>query len=142
MDKAVELLREQGLARVGKRSGRAASEGVVETYTHGVGRIGAMVELNCETDFVAKTPDFRELAHNLVLQVAASDPRYLCADQIPDGEELDPTEVCLLQQKFIRDESRTIADIIDDTAAKMGEKIEVGRFVRFQLGQRDDAETD
>jgi elongation factor Ts len=139
MEKAAEILREKGLARVEKRAGREASDGVIETYTHGK-RIGAMVELNCETDFVAKTPDFKELAHDLVLQVAATDPQYVSAEDIPEGATVDPAQDCLLEQKFIKDESKTIADLVNDVAAKMGEKILVGRFARFELGKRSEDE--
>ena len=98
-------------------------------------RIGAMVELNCETDFVGRTPEFRELAHNIAMQVAAMAPLYLDEDELPQGGEEKPEEVCLLKQSFIKEPGKTIGDLIMDVRAKVGENIRVGRFVRFGLGQ-------
>src|SRR5215208_439011 len=119
--KAVELLKQQGLAKADKKTGRAASQGLVEPYIHGAGRIGSIVEVNCETDFVARTPDFRELAHDLAMQVAATAPRYLSADAIDEaaltqlekeyGDRSRALEaVSFLDQPFIKDPRRTIRD--------------------------------
>jgi len=128
LDRAMELLREQGLAQVAKRAGREAMQGVVESYIHGGGRIGVLVEVNCETDFVARTPDFRDLAHDIAMQIAAQNPSSI------DGESDDPMALPLLKQPFIKDPGRTIADLVRDTAAKTGENIVVRRFARFELG--------
>lgn len=135
LDKASDILREQGLAKVEKKKDRIASEGLVEAYVHHGGRIGAMVEINCETDFVAKTDEFKELAHDLALQVAAARPQFVSAEEIPEGQELDPEEVCLLEQPFIKDQARRIGDLVSDITAKVGEKVIVKRFARFQLGE-------
>ena len=135
MDKACAILREQGLAKVEKKKDRIAAEGLIETYVHHGGRIGAMVEVNCETDFVAKTDEFKELAHDLVLQVAATSPQFISAEQIPGDEKLNPEEVCLLEQPFIKDQTRKVQDLVSDVTARVGEKISVGRFARFQLGE-------
>ncbi len=137
IDRACEILREQGLARAEKKADRTASQGLVEVYVHGGGRIGAMVEVNCETDFVAHTDEFKTMVHDLALQIAATDPRFTSPADIP-GEEKDkvvPEEVCLLSQPFIRDPSRKISDIVADVSAKMGEKVAVRRFARFELGK-------
>jgi elongation factor Ts len=128
LDRAMEILRQQGLAQVAKRAGREAMQGVVESYVHGGGRIGVLVEVNCETDFVARTPDFRELAHDVAMQIAAQNPPSI------DGDSDDPTALPLLKQPFIKDPARTIADLVRDTAAKTGENIVVRRFARFELG--------
>lgn len=135
LEKAEESLREKGVARAASKSDRATAEGVVDSYIHAGSRIGAMVELNCETDFVGRTPEFRELAHNIAMQVAAMAPLYLDEDDLPDGDEAKPEEVCLLKQAFIKEPGKTIGDLIMDTRAKVGENIRVGRFVRFGLGQ-------
>lgn len=133
MDKALEILREQGLAKAEKRASRAASQGMVESYIHG-GRIGAMVEVNCETDFVGRTDDFRALAHDIAMQVAATSPLYLAEDDIPAGEQVDPKEVCLLLQPFIKDPSKTVKDLVNEIVSKTGENVQVRRFARFELG--------
>jgi len=137
VDRACDILREQGLARAEKKADRVASQGLVEVYVHGGGRIGSMVELNCETDFVAHTDEFKALVHDLALQIAATDPRFISSTDIPDGqkEHLNPEEVCLLSQPFIRDPARRISDIVADVSAKMGEKVAVRRFARFELGK-------
>src|SRR5512136_394353 len=116
VDRACDILREQGLARAEKKADRVASQGLVEVYVHGGGRIGSMVELNCETDFVAHTDEFRALVHDLALQVAATDPRFISSTEIPDTEtdKLNPDVACLLSQPFIRDLSRKISDIVGD----------------------------
>ena len=137
VDRACDILREQGLARAEKKADRVASQGLVEVYVHGGGRIGSMVELNCETDFVAHTDEFKALVHDLALQVAATDPRFVSSAEIPEveKEKLNPEEVCLLAQAFIKDPSRRISDIVADVSAKMGEKVAVRRFARFELGK-------
>lgn len=134
IEAAVELLRQQGLVKAAKKAGRETSQGLVEAYVHGGGRIGVLVEVNCETDFVARTAEFQELAHDLALQVAAMRPLYVDASELPQGSELDPQEVCLLQQPFIRDQGRTVHERIQETIAKVGENIRVRRFARFELG--------
>jgi elongation factor Ts len=133
--RAVEILRQQGLAQVAKRAGREASQGVVETYVHGGGRIGVVVEVNCETDFVARTQDFRDLAHDLALQIAATNPPSVAAEEgASPAADLPPDQVPLMQQAFIKNPSRTIAEVVRDTAAKTGENIVIRRFARFELG--------
>ena len=137
IDGALEILKEQGIAKAKKKEQREAREGLVETYIHFGGRIGALVELNCETDFVAHTDDFKCLAHDLAMQVAATAPRFVSEDDIPpdlDKSEIDPKEVCLLGQPFIKDPERTIKDLITEAVAKVGENIKVRRFARFELG--------
>ncbi len=135
LDKASKILRERGLIKAEKKAGRITSEGLIEAYVHPGGRLGALVELNCETDFAAHTDEFKELAHNLVLQVAATAPQFISADEVPEGMELDPKEICLLVQPFIKDQTKTIQEIIADVTAKVGEKISVRRFERFELGK-------
>ena len=144
IEKAIELLKERGAAIAEKKKDEVAAEGIVEAYVHHTRRIGALVELNCETDFVARTPEFRELAHDLAMQVAASAPRFLTSEEIPaeaeaeaegEGEaEADPQTVCLLNQPFIKDPTRPVQEIIAETIAKVGENIKVRRFARFELG--------
>jgi elongation factor Ts len=137
MEKARELLKERGLLIAKKKADRAASQGVIEAYIHAGGRIGAMVELNCETDFVARTGEFRELAHNIAMQVAAMRPQFIAVEEVPETAEMEPSTACLLMQPYIRDLSRTVQDLISETVAKVGENIKVGRFSRFKLGEQD-----
>jgi elongation factor Ts len=161
-DKATTLLRKKGLAIAAKKAEREAHEGLVEAYVHGGGRLGVLLELNCETDFVARTADFRELAHDLAMQVAAANPKYLSREDIPpdvlegqrsrereqvDGDKPQEVverilegklkkycqEVCLLEQLFIKDEGISIRELITDNIAKLGENIKVRRFARFEL---------
>jgi elongation factor Ts len=143
--KAEELLRQQGLAKAEKKSGRAASQGLIEPYIHGGGRIGAIVELNCETDFVARTPEFRELAHDLAMQIAATSPSYVTNDEVPaaewealerdhGGRQQASAAVVLLEQPFIKDPKLTIRDLVRERIAKLGENIVVRRFARFEVG--------
>jgi elongation factor Ts len=164
-DKAVAFLREKGLAAAAKKAGREAREGAVELYSHGGGRVGVMVEVNCETDFVARTEQFRAFAHDLALQVAAANPRYLDVTDVPaevvEGEKtiarnraiqegkpekvLDKIvegrmekfyqDVCLLQQPFVKDESLTIAALLKQTVATIGENVVIRRFARWELGE-------
>jgi elongation factor Ts len=164
-NKAVDYLREKGLATAAKRSDRDASEGVVELYSHGNGRVGVMVEVNCETDFVARSENFRTFAHEVALQIAASAPRYLRPEDIPEDvlehereiarnraiEEGKPQavlekivagrlekfkdETCLLRQAYIRDEDLTIEKLLMQNVAAIGENIIVRRFARWELGE-------
>ncbi len=164
-DKAVALLREKGLAAAAKKAGREAKDGIVELYSHGGGRVGVMVEVNCETDFVARTEQFRTFAHNLALHIAANSPLYLDVTDVPaevlenersiarnralqEGKPekiLDKIvegrvekfyqEACLLRQPFVKDESVTIADLLKQTISAIGENIIIRRFARWQLGE-------
>jgi elongation factor Ts len=135
MDRACEILIERGIASAEKKSDRAAEQGLIETYVHGGGKIGVLVEVNCETDFVARNEQFKELAHDIALQIAAMSPEFVSKEDVPSGTKCDPITACLLQQPFIKDPSRTIQDIIAETIAKTGENIKVRRFTRFELGQ-------
>ena len=132
--KACDILAARGMAIAEKKSQRVANSGIVEVYTHLGGKIGAMVELNCETDFVAKTDEFKNLAHDLVLQVAAMDPRFVNAEEMPGGSEDDPKVVCLMLQPYIKDPSKTIKDLVVEAIARIGENIKIRRFARFELG--------
>jgi elongation factor Ts len=134
-DEAVEILKKQGHAAAAKRAERATAEGMVEVYMHHNKRLGALVELNCETDFVARTDDFKGLAQQIALHVAGASPLYISKDDIPAGSEDNPKEVCLLEQPFIQDESKTVEQLIKDAIAKTGENIRVKRFARFELGR-------
>jgi elongation factor Ts len=132
-EKALEKLREAGLAKAAKKAERATTQGLVETYIHG-GRIGAMVELGCESDFVARTQEFKELAHILAMQIAAMSPTYISTEELTEGSGLEPAVVCLLAQPYIKDTTRTVKDIINETIAKVGENIRVNHFARFEIG--------
>lgn len=165
LQKAMEVLRKKGAATAAKRADKEANQGVVEAYIHAGGRIGAMVELNCETDFVAKTPDFKALAHDIAMQIAAMSPRYISrehveqpvidkeieiyktqaknegkpanvAEKIAQGR-LDKfyEEVCLMEQSFIKDSGKTIKDLLDEATAKVGERVSIRRFMRYHLGE-------
>jgi len=133
-EKALAILREKGLLKAQKKAERTTGQGLVEAYIHTAGRIGAMVELNCETDFVARTDEFKELAHCLAMQVAAMAPKYVSEEQIPEGADIEPNEACLLLQPYIKDPTRTVKDIIVENIAKVGENIRVRRFNRYELG--------
>lgn len=133
-EKAEEILKQKGIATAAKKASREVKEGMVEAYIHSGSRIGAMVELNCETDFVARTREFRELAHNLAMQVAAMTPLYVSEKDAPLGSNGNLQEIVLLQQPYIKDPARTIQDVINEVVAKVGENIRVRRFVRFALG--------
>jgi len=132
--RAIEVLKRRGLAIAEKKKERIVSEGIIEAYIHHTRRIGALVELNCETDFVARTDEFRELARNLAMQVAATSPQFISAEEMPSRTELDPQTACLLSQPFIKAPSRTVQEIVTETIAKVGENIKVQRFARFELG--------
>jgi elongation factor Ts len=135
LDKAKEILRQRGIAIAEKKATQETRQGLVEAYIHPDGRLGALVELNCQTDFVARTDGFRALAHELAMQVAATDPQHIAPEELPAGSDGNPEELCLLAQPFIRDPGRTIQDLINDTIAKTGENIRVRRFARFHLGR-------
>ena len=164
LDKAAELLREWGRAAAVKKSGRETSEGLVHAYIHGQGRIGVLIEVNCETDFVAATDDFKHLVHELAMQVAATAPEYVRREDVPaevvererellrrqaEAEGKPPavvekmvegrlnkffSQVCLEDQPYIRDDSITVGELIHQAIAKLGENIRVRRFVRYELG--------
>jgi elongation factor Ts len=134
IDKALEILKERSIAKAAKKVNRVATSGLVEAYIHTGGTLGALVELNCETDFVARTSEFKELAHHLAMQVAAIDPKYITSEEIPAGTEVDKEMACLMLQRDIKDPTKCIQDIINETIAKVGENIKVHRFVRFELG--------
>lgn len=133
MDKAAQILQQQGLAKARRKSDRATSQGVIEAYIHLGGRLGAMVELNCESDFVARTDGFKALAHDLAMQVVACSPRFVSSQDIPAGEAAEENQDCLLSQPFIRDPQRTVQDLVAEAIAKTGENIRVRRFARFEL---------
>ncbi|AEF94368.1 Elongation factor Ts [Desulfotomaculum nigrificans CO-1-SRB] len=165
MEKAIEFLREKGLAAAAKKAGRIAAEGIVESYIHGNGRIGVLVEINCETDFVARNEDFRALAKDIAMQIAAAKPEYVRREDVP-SEKLEKEreilraqalnegkpekivekmvegriekyykEVCLLEQPFIKDPDKTVQQLINEAIAKIGEKIDVRRFTRYEMGE-------
>ena len=165
MDKAIDFLREKGLAAAAKKAGRIAAEGLVESYIHGGGRIGVLVEVNCETDFVAKTDAFKSLVKDIAMHIAAANPSYLRREEVPAAElehekmvlseqarnegkpekiiekmvtgriEKYYKEVCLLEQPFVKDPDKTISDLITESIAKIGENIAIRRFTRYQLGE-------
>ncbi len=165
MDKAIELLREKGLAKAVKKSGRIAAEGIVESYIHLGGKIGVLVEVNCETDFVAKTDEFKTLVRDIAMHIAASNPTYVREEEV-DPAELDREreiarakalndgkpekildkivegqiqkyikEICLLEQPFVKDTDKTVKDLVTEKIATMGENISIRRFVRYQMGE-------
>jgi elongation factor Ts len=131
LDSAAALLRQRGLSLAERKAEQPTREGLIEAYIHSGGRIGALVEVNCETDFVAHTEEFKELAHNLALQVAAMSPRFISPEEVPEGEEAD--EVCLLLQPFIKEPEKRVKEVITEAIVKLGENIRVKRFARFGL---------
>jgi len=133
-EKAAEILNQHGLAVARKKADRAADQGIIEAYVHQGGQIAALIEVNCETDFVARTDEFKDLAHNLALQIAAMSPQFISPEDMPQETDTDPQIACLLLQPFIKDPNKTIQDIINETIAKVGENIKIRRFVRFELG--------
>jgi len=165
MEKAIDYLREKGLAAAAKKAGRIAAEGLVESYIHGNGRIGVLIEVNCETDFVANTDDFRALVKDLAMQVAALKAEYVSRDEVPEeivahereiyrSQSLNEgkpervvdkivegrlekyfQQVCLLEQPFMKDSDKTVQELINEKIAQMGENIQVRRFVRFERGE-------
>ena len=134
MEKALQILKEKGILKAEKKAERETSQGLIEAYIHAGGRIGAMVEVNCETDFVARTDEFKELTHNIAMQVAAMCPQYISEEEIPEGTDVEPQAACLLLQPFIKDLTMTVQDTIVEAIAKVGENIKVRRFTRFELG--------
>jgi len=165
MEGAIDVLRKKGLQAAAKRAARSTQEGVVGSYIHGGGRLGVLVEVNCETDFVARTEDFQDLVHDLAMHVAASNPLFLSREDVPDEtvtkeryiyeEQAKASgrppqavpkivegrlekyfqEVCLLDQPFVKEPGMTVQDLVKAKIAKVGENITVRRFVRFQLGE-------
>ena len=135
IEEAEKLLTQKGLAVASKKAGRTADQGLVDFYVHSGGRLGAMVEVNCETDFVARTDQFKSLAHDLAMQVAAMDPRFVHKDDVPEDSVLSPEEAALLSQAFIKDPSKTVQDLINETIGQVRENIQVRRFTRFEIGK-------
>ena len=136
MEKALEILKQQSLFIVDKKKDRVALQGLIEAYIHTGGRVGAIVEVNCETDFVARTDEFKDLAHNVAMQIAAMNPKYISVEDVPEGEECEEAADCLLSQAYIRDPGVTIRDLIHEVIGKVGENIKVSRFVRYGLGEQ------
>ena len=165
MEKAIDYLREKGMAKAAKKAGRIAAEGIVDSYIHMGGKIGVLLEINCETDFVARGDQFRTLAHDICLHIAAANPQYLRAEDVPADviekekeilkaqaiEEGKPAAIvdrmvegriksfyddnCLLNQKFVKDPSKTISQLVIEATAQIGEKIDIRRFVRYEMGE-------
>jgi len=134
LDRAAAILEQQAIADAAKRAHRVTGQGTVACYVHAGGRIGAMVELNCETDFVAKTDEFLQLGRDVAMQVAAMEPVCLNQEDAPEGQEISD-EQCLLLQDYIKDPSKTVGDLVTESIAKTGENIKVRRFARFALGE-------
>ncbi len=164
MEKAIEILKKKGIAKAEKKASRAAKEGIIGSYIHMGGKIGVLVEVNCETDFVARTDEFQQLVKDIAMQIAAMSPKYISVEDVPqevvekekaiyreqalaagkpehvvdrivEGKmQKFYEEVCLLEQRFIKDDSKKVKDIITEAIAKLGENIKVSRFVRFQVG--------
>lgn len=129
VEKATEALRQKGLARHSKLAGREVSQGLIESYIHTGGRIGALVEVNCETDFVARTPEFRTLAREVAMQVASMDPAEVGTLEGGEG-----SANALLDQEYIRDPRKTIRDLVKEAIGKLGENIQISRFIRYEVG--------
>jgi len=165
LTRAAEILREKGLSAASKKAGRIATEGVVESYIHGGGRIGVLVEINCETDFVGKTDQFREFARDIAMQIAAASPKYVRREEVP-AEDVEKEkeilraqalnegkpahivdkmvegrvgkfyeEYCLMEQSFVKDPDKTIAQLLNEKISTIGENISIRRFVRYELGE-------
>jgi len=134
-DKAIVILKEKGHKAAEKRAERETAEGVIGSYMHHNHRVATLVEVNCESDFVARTDDFKHLVTSVALQVAGTNPKYISKDEMPEGSEEDPRVVCLLEQSYLKDESKTIGDMVKDTIGKTGENIRIRRFARFELGE-------
>lgn len=135
--RALEFLKKQGLLKAKEKAERTTAEGLIEAYVHTGGRVGAMVEVNCETDFVARTSEFKKLAHQLAMQIAAMDPQFVSEEEVPEGADIEPQSACLLLQPYIKDPERSVQDIITETIARVGENIKVSRFARFELGNQE-----
>jgi elongation factor Ts len=134
-ERAEAILQEQGVSSARKKASRVTNEGLVEAYIHSGGRIGSIVEVNCETDFVARTPDLKLLAHDIAMQVAAMSPLYVDTGDIPESEDHVPQEACLLQQPFIKNPAQTVQDLMNEAVARLGENVRVRRFSRFSVGE-------
>lgn len=135
LKQAADALRLKGFAQVAKRSDRTTNQGVIEAYIHAGGRLGALVELGCETDFVARTSEFKELAHDIAMQVVAMAPEYLDKADMEEGDTRPVAQVSLLQQPFIKDNSSAVGEVVQVLAAKVGENVRVLRFTRLALGE-------
>jgi elongation factor Ts len=165
VEKAIEILREKGLAAAVKKSGRIAAEGIVESYIHMGGRIGVLLEVNCETDFVAKTPEYKAFVHDIAMHIAAANPSYVSEDEVQEEDmereraifraqalnEGKPAqivdkmvegrmakfkkEICLLEQPFVKDPDKTIKQLVTDQISKIGENVSIRRFVRYEMGE-------
>ena len=165
MDKAIDYLREKGIAKAAKKAGRIAAEGIVDSYIHMGGKVGVLLEVNCETDFVARGDQFKALVHDIAMHIAATKPEYLAPEDVPASvleheqdilraqarEEGKPEAIiekmvegriksyyednCLLNQKFVKDTSKTIGELVIEATAQIGEKIAVRRFVRYEMGE-------
>ncbi len=135
LEEASQILKQQSFFKAEKKAKRPVTEGIIDAYIHAGGRIGAMVEVNCETDFTTRTDEFKELAHHLAMQVAAIPPQFISREEAPEGADIEAQAACLLLQPYIKDPNMTVQDIIDETIAKVGENIRVGRFARFEVGQ-------
>ena len=136
LDKAKEILNEAGFAAATKRADRETAEGLVQSYIHHNQRVGALVEVNCETDFVSRTDDFKELVAAIALQIGGAQPKYVSLEDVPADSDEDPKDVVLLEQPYLRDESKTVADLVRETISKTGENIRIKRFARFELGSK------
>lgn len=167
VEEAVTVLRKKGIAAAAKKAGRATSEGLIHSYIHAGGKLGVLLEVNCETDFVARTPEFEELSHNVAMHIAAAEPRYVSKDDVTEedlkrereifAEQARATgkpdhviekivdgkmskfygEVCLLDQPYVKDPDRTVGTLLKEAVASFGENIKIGRFVRFRLGGKE-----
>ena len=136
VDKAVKVLREKGIASADKKAGRETGQGLVDSYIHAGGRIGVLVEVNCETDFVARTAEFKQLVHDIALQIAGiPTTRTITEDALPPDAEGSLEETVLMKQPFIKDGSRTIEMLVKEAIAATGENIRIRRYTRFELGQ-------
>ncbi|MCI0845566.1 MAG: elongation factor Ts [Chloroflexi bacterium] len=135
LKQAADALRLKGFAQVAKRSDKTTNQGVIEAYIHAGGRLGALVELGCETDFVARTSEFKELAHDIAMQVVAMAPEYLDKADMEEGDTRPVAQVSLLQQPFIKDNSSAVGEVVQVLAAKVGENVRVLRFTRLALGE-------
>lgn len=131
LEEAVKVIRRKGADLASKRVGRETKQGLIEAYIHANGKIGVLLELNCETDFVARNEIFKELAHNLAMHIAAMNPQYISSTDIP--QEIIEEDICLLSQSFVKNQDLTIQEVINEVIAKIGENIKIGKFARFEI---------